>query len=192
LLLLGDKEKETDLTALNMEVYNVLSLQLMYGDTTELIVLKNNQADQEKAMELLRKALKELQDEKRMVDNDPEIVDITTFKEVPKEFFIKKEEKKVTTTHSYNGGAYGWDGYNYNHNNTTDWEKTRKEREEKKKKEEKMRWTPTLIKRDGKLPEMKFLNAMKKKVAMIAAGDYEFELEDPDPEGASEDKKTTA
>ena len=71
MILLGQKDKENDLKALNLDLFNVLSLKMLYGDTKELIVFKANNADQDKAMELLESALKEFQKEKRMVDNDP-------------------------------------------------------------------------------------------------------------------------
>lgn len=192
MILIGAKDKENDIKALNLDIFNVLSLKMLYGDTKELVVFKNTEADQEQAMELLRAALKEFQEEKRMVDNDPEIVDIKTFEDVPQEFFSpQKEEKKTTQTGAQNnygyGGAYGNCAYN-----NQDWKKKQEEREKQKKKEEKMRWTPFMIKRKGELPQLKVLNAIKKKVAAIASGDYEVNLADPDPEDSYVDGKKTA
>jgi hypothetical protein len=189
LILLGVKDKENDLKALNLDIFNVLSMKMLYGDTKELIVFKATDADQEKAMELLNEALSDFQEEKRMVDNDPEIVDVSTFDDVPQEFFSPKETKPASTQTP----SYGYGGYNsacgYQ---DTDWQKKQKEREEEKKRQDKLRWTPTLISRKGELPGVKVLNAIKKKVQLMAAGEYEYELTDPDPDDTFEDKKTTA
>jgi hypothetical protein len=178
LILIGTKDKPNDLKALNLAVFNVLSMQMMYEDTKELIIFKCSVEDQDKAKEMLSVALEEFQKEDRMVDNDPEIIDISTFDDVPEEFFAPKKETKTTGTGAATG-AYGYGG-NYNTGNS-DWQEKQKEREEQKKKEDKMRWTPTLFKRKGGLPALKILNLIKKKVRAVAAGEYECVLPDPDP-----------
>ena len=185
LILLGVKDKENDLKALNMAVFNVLSIKLMYGDTKELCVFKQSEADQTAAVEILEEAFAEFQKDKRMVSNDPEIIDVSTMDDVPDEFFSpKKKETKTNTgtTHNYGYGC----GYQNN-----DWKKKQEEREKQKAKEEKMRWTPFLIKRKGDLPQLKTLNALKKKVVALAAGEYEEAHGDPDPKDTFEEKKTT-
>jgi len=194
MVILGTKDKESEIVALNLDIFNVLSLKMLYGDTKELIVFKANDVDQKKAADLLKVALEEFQKEKRMVDNDPEIVDIGTFEDVPKEFF-SVEEKKV--------GAVGGVGQGYNYGNTyghgtnnqnSEWKKKEEERKKQKALEDEMRQTPTLINREKKeeLPAVKVLNIMKKKIAAIASGEYEFKLEDPDPKDTFEDGKKTA
>lgn len=179
LMLIGTKDKENDLKALNLDVFNVLSLKMLYGDTKELVVFKSNDVDQAKALELLEIALEEFQKEKRMVDNDPEIVDITTFDDVPKEFFSPSEANetatKVGNSYSTNNITYGG-GYQ-----TGDWQKKEDERKKKKEEEEKMRWTPTLIGRKGDLPGLKVLNSIKKKIQQLAVGEFTHTLIDPDP-----------
>ena len=192
MLLIGTKDKENDIKALNLAVFNVLSVKMLYGDTKELIVYKSNKEDQEQAIELLETAMKEFQGDKRMVDNDPEIIDITTFEDVPQEFFSPQEKKTGTAANSNYGygGVYGGAcGYQ-----DTDWKKKQEEREKEKERQEKLRWTPTLIKRKGALPSLKILNAVKKKIAAIAAGEYEVDLVDPDPKDTVDDdeKKSTA
>jgi hypothetical protein len=195
LILLGTKDKENDLKALNLAVFNVLSMKMLYGDTKELIVFKANDADQTAAMELLEASLKEFQEEKRMVDNDPEIVDISTFDDVPQEFFSpKKETKSTTQSYGYGNtyGGMGTGGANGTYQND-DWKAKQAERDKQKEKEEKMRWTPFLIKRKTEIPQLKILNSIKKKVLALAAGVYEEAYIDPDPEDTfTEDKKTTA
>ena len=188
LILIGEKDKENDLKALNLAVINVLSLKMMYGDTKELVVFKANDVDQAKALELLSVALEEFQKEKRMVDNDPEIVDITTFDDVPEEFFSPAEKKKTTTATSNTPGySYGVGGGGYGGAyQPGDWQKKEDERKKKKLEEEKMRWTPTLIGRKGDLPGLKALNAIKKKIQQQAAGEFEHTLLDPDPDDTTD------
>ena len=183
MIVLGAKDKENDIRALNRAVFNVLSLKMLYGDTKELIVFKANEVDQLKANQLLEVALEEFQKEKRMVDNDPEIVDVKTFEDVPTEFFA--ETKKTTTTGvpGVGSGTYG-NMYNHcNYQNGSDWKQKEEERKKQKALEDKLRQTPTLICRIDRddLPAVKILNAMKKKITAIASGDYDHELVDPDP-----------
>jgi len=189
LILLGTKDKENDLKALNLAVFNVLSLKMLYDEIKELIVFKDNDVDQGKAIELLEIALGEFQEEKRMVDNDPEIIDIATFKDVPKEFFSvgKSKTSLGTNMNAYGYGAYS--GQNYQGNNS-DWKEKQEKREAEKKRQENLRQTPTIIKRASDLPSIKVLNAIKKKIAAIKAGEYKGTLVDPDPEDTVEEKQT--
>ncbi len=186
LMLIGTRDKINDLKALNMGIFNVLSLKMLYGDTKELDVFKSSDADQGKALELLEAALKEFQSENRMLDNDPEIVDISTFEEVPGEFF--SPQKSAVSGAGVGAGApisgVGYSGYQ-----DSDWQQQQKKREEEKKLQEEMRWTPTPIKRKGDLPGLKALNAIKKKIAAIASGNYEAEMADPDPTDTFADGK---
>ena len=190
MILLGTKDKENDLKALNLDLFNVLSLKMLYGDTKELIVFKSSKEDQDKAMELLSEALKEFQTEQRMVDNDPEIVDIKTFDDVPQEFF--SATKTVVGTGGVGKGAgqsYGYAGFCGYQDDS--WKEKEAKRKAEKERQDKMRTTHTKIKRKGGLPALKILNAMKKKVAAIASAEYEVELVDPDPEDTVEEKKSS-
>ncbi|RKX64369.1 MAG: hypothetical protein DRP42_06495 [Tenericutes bacterium] len=168
-----------------------MTLKMLYGDTKELIVFKANEADQKKAMELLELSLEEFQKEKRMIDNDPEIVDVKTFDDVPKEFFSEEEKKTGTgSTGDYSyGNVYG---AGCGHTNST-WAEKEAERKKQKDLEDKLRQIPTLIKRGAKdgLPSVKVMNAMKKKVTAITSGDYECDLVDPDPEDTFVEKKSS-
>jgi hypothetical protein len=190
MILLGTKDKENDLKALNLDLFNVLSLKMLYGDTKEQIVFKSSKADQDQAMELLESALKEFQTEARMVDNDPEIIDVKTFEDVPKEFFSPQKAATVRTNLSSAGG-FGIYNSSCGYQDDT-WKEKEAKRKEEKERQDKMRLTPTNIKRKGELPNLKILNSMKKKVAAIAAGEYEEKLIDPDPKDTFEEKKSSA
>lgn len=189
LILLGTKDKINDIEALNLDTFNVLSIKTMYGETKELIVFKNNTTDQKLAKDLLTQALKEFREEKRMVDNDPEIIDISTFEDIPSEFFSPNNQQKKTND--------GNDMWNRSHQNTrykspnvTDWEKKEAARKALKVKEDKMRQTPTQIRRVGDLPTLKILNLIKKKMNNIDDDEYVIELIDPDPSDTFDEKKS--
>ena len=152
-------------------------------------------ADQVKAIDMLGIVLEEFQKEKRMIDNDPEIIDVKTFTEVPEEFFSKEKDK--TNNAAANTGVYNY-GNMYNSNNcgyqSNDWQEKEAKRKKQKALEDKLRQIPTLIKRKDVqlLPELKILNRMKRKIAAIASGDYEFKLIDPDPKDTFEDEKKSS
>lgn len=190
MILIGNKDRENDLKALNLAVFNVLSIRMLYGDTKELIVFKNNEADQGKAIELLEAALEEFKGENRMVSNDPEIVDIATFEDVPKEFFVAQENKASTVIAGSNSGLGGV--YNTNNFQNDDWKKKEDERKKEKDRQEQMRWTPTIIKRIDELPTLKLLNVMKKKVIALATDEPISPLVDPDPDDTFVDEKKTS
>jgi len=190
LIVLGTKDKENSISALNLDVFNVLSLKMLYGDTKELIVFKANVVDQKKAMELLELALEEFQKEDRMVDNDPEIVDVKTFDDVPKEFFSQGEKKAgAGKTYEYNNLYDSKCGHI-----NTNWQEKEAARKIQLAKEDKLRQTPTLIRRSKteELPPLRVMNGLKKKIAAIAAGEYACELIDPDPEDTFEDGKKSS
>lgn len=190
MILIGTKDRENDLKALNLAIFNVLSIKMLYGDTKELIVLKNNEADQKKAIELLEAALDEFKGEGRMVSNDPEIIDVATFEDVPKEFFVAQENKAATVVAGSNSGLGGV--YNTNNFQTDDWKKKEDERKKEKDRQEQMRWTPTIIKRIDDLPTLKLLNTMKKKVIALATDEPINPLVDPDPDDTFVDGKKTS
>jgi hypothetical protein len=178
MILIGAKDKENDIKALNLAIFNVLSIKMLYGDTKELVVFKSNEADQTEAMSMLEAAMAEFVAEKRMVDNDPEIIDIKTFEDVPQEFFSPQDKTAGATGNNYGYGNHGAGACGHQND---DWKVKQEEREKEKERQEKLRWTPTLIKRKGTLPALKVLNAIKKKVAAIASGEYDAQLKDPDP-----------
>ena len=140
-------------------------------------------------MELLSEALKEFQTEQRMVDNDPEIVDIKTFDEVPQEFFSATKTVVGTGVNKTAGQTYGYAGFCGYQDDS--WKEKEAKRKAEKERQDKMRTTPTKIKRKDALPALKVLNAMKKKVAAIASGEYEVTLIDPDPNDTVEEKKSS-
>lgn len=193
LVLSNGVDKKDNLSALNLDdAYNVMSIKMQYGDTKELMVFKANDVDQEKAVETLKTIVRELTAESRMVINDPEIIDIETYTELPAELGDKGKAKTGTVPGTGAGGAadsskyyrtgIGGLGCGYE---SDDWKKKQEIKAAEKKQQDEMRETPTMIQRDGEKPQLKQLNLMKKKVAMILAGEYEAEL--PNLEKPGED-----
>lgn len=180
-IMLGDSEKKNDCRTLNLDSYNILSLTMKYNDTTELIVFKADDVDQEKALETLVGLVEELRKDQRMTLSDPELIDITTYDEIPSKLAKTSGAKTVVP-----GTVSGYDytdtnmGFGRCGHQNTDWEAKRKKREEEEARQAKLRWTPTMIQREGEKPALKMLNLMKKKITQIASGDYEYELPDPE------------
>jgi hypothetical protein len=133
-IIIGDQEKPSDVFSYNLGNYNIMSMTLKYGDTTELVVFKADAFDQKQALEVLGAVLKELQDAKFMVDNDPEIVDVKKYTDVPKELggakigsssAAGKSSVPATTHTDPYAGTYGHGGCAYNNEH---WRKQREER----------------------------------------------------------------
>jgi hypothetical protein len=180
-VMLGEKDKPNDLKTYNLnDGYNIMTLQTKFNDTREMVIFKSAEEDQKKALEMVSGLLDDLRNEKRMVDNDSEIVNIDTYKEIPSELLGEKGTTKTFTpgkSTTYNTGNCGWQN--------DDWKKKQEERKKREAEEEKMRWTPTSIKRGGENPGLKDLNLLKKKIAAIAAGEYKYNL--PDVKGEEDE-----
>jgi hypothetical protein len=168
-LLIEKTGEEASLHGFNLDKFNILSINHRYDDTKELIVYKANEPDQKKALALLESFANILSKDKRMVKNDPEIIDVATYTDIPGEI------KKTKTVHQTKN-IYNVNGCHYNKNNITDWEKKRREKEAEEKRQEDLRKIPTVFKREGETPGTKSLNLMKKKVLAIATGDYESDI----------------
>jgi len=183
LILLGQAGQNNSLNGFSHEFYKVMSIRLGYGSTKEFLIFKQSEDEQKQALEILGAILDSLRSEKKMLENDSEVVDLDKYKDLPYDL-----EKATTTTDASKAGA----GYNsYANRNvstavggTTDWEKKRKEEEAEKARQEKLRFTPYLIKRAGDLPASQTLLAMKKKVIELASGEY-----NPAPLPEIEEKK---
>jgi hypothetical protein len=187
LILTGLKDKPNDIRALNAGVFNVMTLMFVYGDNKEMVVFRNDEADQSQAQELLTAIVEQLKSDKLMLKNDPEIVDLDKFEDVPGEFFAPKKKGTTGTNSTYRAPSTSTTGTG----GTTDWQKTQAAKKLEEEKQEKQRWTPFMLNRGKReRPPLKDLNLIKKKVQSLAAGDYERELPIPGPVEKKEEKKT--
>ena len=189
LVLLGHKDKPDNIRAVNSAVFNVMTITLVYGQTKEMIVFKNTEDDQKLAYGMLDDVVKILKKESMMLTNDPDIVDVTKYDDVPDEFFSAQKESSASasTAKTYNTGT------NYNTGGQTDWQKKQEQEKKEKERQEKLRWTPFTFSRKTEKPQLKDLNAMKKKIAAIAAGEFERAMPIPkcDAEEENKDDKKT-
>ena len=166
--LLIEKATETDsIQGFNLDVFNILSISSRYDDTKELIVYKASETDQKVAAKTLEGFFDRLVEDDRMVKNDPEMIDVKSYTNIPGE--IKKQGSIYQIKNAY-------DSLGYNTNNTSDWQKKRDEKEKEEKRQEALRKVPTVFKRRGETPGIKSLNLMKKKILAISAGEYESNI----------------
>lgn len=192
LVLLGYKNKPDNIKALNAEIFNIMTMTLVYGQTKEMIVFKNSKEDQKQAYEMLDEVVKLVQKDGLMLSNDPDIVDVSKYEDVPDEFFAAQKEAEKST----GAGSTGvYSKTSHNTNTQSDWQKKQEEEKKEKERQEKLRWTPFLISRKTDKPQIKDLNAIKKKIAAIASGEFNRELpelagDDDDKDEKPEDKKT--
>lgn len=158
---------ENNIHAFNLDNFNILSISSRRDSTKELVIFKSHEADQIKAGNLLLDFLDRLTKDKRMVKNDPEIIDVDSYTDLPGK--IKKVKPTYPNSPSSNNS--------YLHNSgTSDWEKKKEAREKEEKRQEELRKIPTVFKRGDDMPGVKALNLMKKKVLMVAAGEYESDV----------------
>jgi hypothetical protein len=161
--LISEPGKKNEITAFSNTFYNILSMTIKYGTTKELVVWKCTAEDQALALEVADGVLKTLVLEKKMLPNDPDIIDLDKYVDLP---YNLKEAK---TTNPVGVG----NAYNRNVGHTTDdWEVRQKKEKEEKERQEKLRYTPYMVKRVGDLPPQAALNSIKKKVLEIATGEY--------------------
>jgi len=167
-VLIEKQGEEDSILALNLANFNILSISSRCDSTKELVIYKSHTTDQDKAASLLLGLLGKLRKDNRMVKNDPEIIDISSYTNLPGAI------QKVTP--KYPNSASSMYGNTYNHNTTSEWQRKKEEKEKEEKRQEELRKIPAVFKRDDEIPGIKALNLMKKKVLMIAAGDYESDL----------------
>ena len=154
--LLIEKATETDsIQGFNLDIFNILSISSRYDDTKELIVYKASKAEQKVAIKTLEDFFDILVRDDRMVKNDPEMIDVKSYTNIPKEI---KKQKPVYPIKN----ACGTPGYK--NSNISDWQKKRDEKEKEEKRQEALRKVPTVFKRKGETPGIKSLNLMKKKI----------------------------
>lgn len=159
--LTSEPGKKDEITAYSNIFYNILSMTIKYGGTKELVVWKSSEEDQKLAVEVIDSILKTLVLEKKMLANDPDIIDLDKYTDLP--YHLKEAKTTAGVGNTYNRNVSS---------TNTDWEERQKKEKEEKDRQEKMRYTPYLVKRVGELPTQASLNAIKKKVADLATGQY--------------------
>ncbi|MEA3296158.1 MAG: hypothetical protein U9Q27_03420 [Patescibacteria group bacterium] len=84
----------------NFKYYNIMTLIVLGKDTKTITYFTLNAEDQKIALKALETIVAKMCTENRMLENDPDIIDISTFKNIPDN--IKKSQKIVSRTYSNN------------------------------------------------------------------------------------------
>jgi hypothetical protein len=95
ILLHGLKESTN---VLNLKFYNIMMIEELEDDYKNMMYLNLEESDQKTAMEEVEKLYAKLLAAGKGLENDPRILDITKFKDVPKEYIEGKPIEKSTGT----------------------------------------------------------------------------------------------
>lgn len=80
-LIAGKKEDTTNIY--NTKYYNVVSVTVLGEDTKAITYFTLNSEDQNKAIELLKNVITVMEKNKRMLELDPDIIDMSTYTDTP-------------------------------------------------------------------------------------------------------------
>lgn len=90
---------------LNLKFYNIMMIEELEEDYKNMMYLNSEESDQKMAMEEVEKLYSKMLGAEMGLENDPRILDIKKFKNVPKEYVEGKPLEKPATsaTHTTNG-----------------------------------------------------------------------------------------
>jgi len=160
---------------LSLKYYNLMTIEIREGDYKNFTYLTCETIDQEKGLEIVEEVYKRLTDAKMGVANDPTIIDIDKYTEVPADYKDGTPLNSSTaTTGSASGvGSFATPGTRYQAGNNYTKQTTVKPDP-----------TPSAIKRTkNKKPSKALLDTMFEKVQQIREGVFEAAL----PEIMAED-----
>lgn len=171
----------------DMERYNVLSLELYDGNTREYLFCRDTDEDQKAAFSELSALLNAMADVGKTVPGF-DLVNLACYTDIPKHFSedtagTTNGTTSTSTNSAFNTAARNQAGFNRNHAGTsyvqhqaTDPASTSSTSGTK---------TPTFFTRKSKLPHWKTLEQVKNKLKALAAGD---KLDIPIPETDTTDE----
>jgi hypothetical protein len=147
----------------NLDVFNILSLEVYDGVERDITFFRSSNEDQNSALQMVEEIVLILTEAKRMV-GDSELIDVSTFTELPKDFSTSKAASPSTQTgmvKSYNQPATHHHGHATTHTPSYTHTSYTKEKE------------PTIFKRTSRKPTKAALDKMREAVLAIQAGKYE-------------------
>lgn len=97
LVLVKDSKKDT-IHLLNTNKYNILSLQKFDSYTKIIHCFRATEEDQKLAVSKISDIIKELREDKRTIANDDNIIDTTTYTDIPDDITIIKQCKSTDVT----------------------------------------------------------------------------------------------
>jgi hypothetical protein len=92
---------------LNLKFYNIMMVEELEEDYKNMIYLNSEESDQKMAMEEVEKLYAKLLLAGGGLENDPRILDIKKFRDVPKEYIEGKPLEKSATTHTTTNNGVG-------------------------------------------------------------------------------------
>jgi hypothetical protein len=177
-LLFEGPKGATDLY--NLTFWNMMSVTVMGPEQKIMLFLTKDEDDQKDALDILEKVINVFVEEKRMLKNDPGIIDITTYKNIPTTGFGKKVIKDGRTEETTSYGVGG-------SKSTTSSTGTSTPAYGYQKKEPK----PFFFERTkGKKPDKTQLEDLIQKLDEIKAGSFEAQI--PPLEKEEEPKEAAA
>lgn len=152
---------------LNLKFYNIMTIEILEEDYRNMAYLTDGKDDQTVGLAMVKSVYKQMIEEKRNFPNDERIIDISTYKDVPKAYLDGKEIDSGVTNGTYrspiNKHVTG-----YPQNNSIPPKKD---------------LTPEFFKRTkAKKPDKERLAALQEKLDQILAGKFEPNLPEIDKE----------
>ncbi len=163
----------------NLNDFHILTLDILDDDTRYMTVFTDTDKDQEASQNMVEEMVRHLEENDRLQGNDinKELIDAETYEGYPDAVLTEDNISESTTSKSTQNASSSGGCMNTchgNYQNNASWAKKE----------------PTLLNftRQGKLPSIDTLKAMRAKVLKMAAGDYEAAIL-PIPVGDLPDKK---
>jgi len=100
ILLHGLKDSTS---VLNLKFYNIMMIEELEDDYKNMMYLNSEDSDQKMAMEEVEKLYSKMLEAGMGLENDPRILDIKKFKNVPKEYVEGRPLEKPATAHTTSG-----------------------------------------------------------------------------------------
>jgi hypothetical protein len=167
------EEKDKAIRALALDYYNIMSLEKYDGMERTVTFFRASEEDQNAAFDMAANIVNELHVAERTVKSDENIIDITTYTEIPAVYGTSLESREANTAKSHIGGLNTTRSTVQNNHVGTVYKKKEPE--------------PFFFKRKGRALAQKTLETMRNKVLQIAIGQYEPVLPEIDGEEGEED-----
>jgi DNA polymerase III alpha subunit len=90
------EDKDGVLNLLNLNMYNILSLQTSDGTTKISNYFRANKEDQSMAFDIVAKIMTDMHEAKRTDKNDSNLIDLTTYSDLPDDFASTKVDDKTS------------------------------------------------------------------------------------------------
>ena len=171
------KSKNDELLSLNLDYYNVLSVEKFNGLSKTITYFKASADDQEAAINVLEKTIQEMKMANKMLASSDTLIDTSTYTQVPAKY------DSTCNAKGSSGSSTVSKSFVSSHKPSTPYVKPAIK--------------PSVIKRESKIPTKIMLEEMGKKIKQIQEGKYETKLPEialdpPDSELENDDDEYNA